>query len=99
MTVMMLRLLWKLLGHPESRPENPSRPSRSPPSPTLHNIRLRRPPPQHHIQVQENHIMSNSKTNDLIKLNSSSPILQPTNHRLLHPQPQRLQFPIPMIRT
>jgi hypothetical protein len=99
MTVTMLRLLWKLPGHRESRPENPSRPFHSPQSPTLRNIRLPCPPRQRPIQLQGNHMMSDSKTNDLIKSNSSSPILLRMNRRLLHPQPQPLNFPIRMIRT
>lgn len=99
MTVTMLRLLWKLPGHPESRPGNPSHPSHSPQSPFLRNIRLPRPPHQRPIQLLGNHMMSNNKTNDLIKSNSSSPILLRMNPRLLPPQPKPLRLSIRMIRT
>ena len=99
MTVTMLRLLWKLPEHPEFRPENHSHPSHSPQSPILRNIRLPRPLRQRPIQLQGNHMMSDSKTTDLIKSNSSSRILLRMNRRLLHPQPQPLRFPIRMIRT
>jgi hypothetical protein len=95
----MLRLLWKLPGHPESRPENPSHPSHSPQSPFLRNIRLPRPQRQRPIQLQGNHMMSNSKMNDPIKSNLSSPILLRMNPRRLHPQPKPLRLSIRMIRT